>query len=206
MPRLEYFYSAHSGFAYLGSARLQQIAQEADCKIVHRPFDLNALLAAIGAPGFRERSEAHREYYFRREIERWSELRDAPVMGKRPTFHDEDFVFANCMLIACAETGGDVDRFSHAVLEAHWRDDADLSDLQTLLSLAEKTGHDGAGLKNAAAGPEIRSIQEANTKEAIERNLFGSPTYFVEGDMFYGQDHLELVKRALKTPFKGSWP
>lgn len=205
MPRLEYFYSAHSGFAYLGSARFQQIADAAGCKIVHRPFDLNALLTAIGASGFRERSEAHRDYYFRREIERWSELREAPVMGKRPTYHDEDFIFANCMLIACAESGGDVDRLSHAILQAHWRDDADLSDKQTLLALAEETGLDGADLQEAAGSSQIQAIQVANTREAIERNLFGSPTYFVEGDMFYGQDHLDLVERALKTPFRGTW-
>lgn len=206
MPKLEYFYSAYSGFAYLGSARFKEIADAAGCHIIHRPFHLGKLLKTIGAPGFFERSEAHRNYYFRREIERWSEFRGAPVIGKRPTYHDEDYIFANCMLIACAEQGGNVDQLSHAILEAHWRDDADLSDRQLLLSLAEKTGHDGAALQAAAATPQVEATQEANTQEAIDRNLFGSPTYFVDGDMFYGQDHLELVERALKTPFKGTWP
>ncbi len=206
MPKLEYFYSAHSGFAYLGSARFKQIADAAGAEIVHRPFNLNKLLATIGAPGFGERSEAHRNYFFRREIERWSELRNAPVIGKRPTYHDNDYIFANCMLIACAADGGDVDGLSHAILQAHWRDDADLSDHKLLFSLAERMGHDAEALQSAAATPEIQAVQEANTSEAIERNLFGSPTYFVDGDMFYGQDHLDLVARALKAPFAGTWP
>ncbi len=206
MPKLEYFYAAYSGFAYLGSARFKEIADAAGCKIVHRPFNLKTLLNAIGAPGFFERSEAHRNYYFRREIERWSQVRNAPVIGKRPTYHDNDYIFANCMLIASANQGGNVDQLSHAMLEAHWRDDADLSDHEMLFGLAEQTGHDAAALQAAAATPEVQAIQEANTQEAIERNLFGSPTYFVDGDMFYGQDHLELVERALKTPFEGSWP
>ena len=143
---------------------------------------------------------------FRREIERWSEFRNAPVIGKRPTYHDNDYIFANCMLIASAANGGDVDALSHAMLQAHWRDDADLSDHEMLFELAEQTGHDAAALQAAAATPEIEAIQEANTREAIERTLFGSPTYFVDGDMFYGQDHLEMVERALKTPFEGTWP
>ena len=42
--------------------------------------------------------------------------------------------------------------------------------------------------------------------QAIDRSVFGSPTYFVDGDMFYGQDHLEMVERALERPFAGAWP
>ena len=48
---------------------------------------------------------------------------------------------------------------------------------------------------------EIQAVHKANTDEAIKRHIFGSPTYYVDGDMFYGQDRLELVERALATPF-----
>ena len=48
---------------------------------------------------------------------------------------------------------------------------------------------------------EVLDIYEANTKKAIEMSVFGSPTYVVDGDMFYGQDHLEMVERALSKPF-----
>lgn len=48
---------------------------------------------------------------------------------------------------------------------------------------------------------EVLDIYDANTKEAIEMLVFGSPTYVVGGDMFYGQDHLEIVERALSKPF-----
>tara|TARA_B100000586_G_C19954093_1_gene360881 strand:- start:130 stop:285 length:156 start_codon:yes stop_codon:yes gene_type:complete len=44
-------------------------------------------------------------------------------------------------------------------------------------------------------------IYAENTKEAIDRSVFESPTYFVDGDMFYGQDHLELAERALVKHF-----
>jgi len=53
---------------------------------------------------------------------------------------------------------------------------------------------------------DIQTIHKANTDEAMERSVFGSPTYFVNGDMFYGQDRLELVDRTLKKPFMGNWP
>ena len=47
----------------------------------------------------------------------------------------------------------------------------------------------------------ILLAQGLNAK-AIELSVFGSPTYFVDGDMFYGQDNLHLVEKALRRPFK----
>jgi 2-hydroxychromene-2-carboxylate isomerase len=52
----------------------------------------------------------------------------------------------------------------------------------------------------------VQATYETNTEEAIRRSVFGSPTYFVDGDMFYGQDHLAQVERALRQPYAGDWP
>jgi 2-hydroxychromene-2-carboxylate isomerase len=49
---------------------------------------------------------------------------------------------------------------------------------------------------------DILQTFKANTVEAIERSIFGSPTYIVDGDMFYGQYRLELIERALHKPFQ----
>jgi 2-hydroxychromene-2-carboxylate isomerase len=52
----------------------------------------------------------------------------------------------------------------------------------------------------------LRCACNARHGEAIARGVFGSPTYVVDGDMFYGQDRLELVERALERPFARTWP
>jgi 2-hydroxychromene-2-carboxylate isomerase len=61
-------------------------------------------------------------------------------------------------------------------------------------------------LLDLALSPEVKTIYRANTDEAIRRSVFGSPTYFVDGDMFYGQDRLDMVERALRKPYAGAWP
>jgi 2-hydroxychromene-2-carboxylate isomerase len=205
MPYIEYFYASYSAFAYLGSKKLMQIAKANGRRILHRPVDLGRVVAALGAPGFRQRSPAHRDYYFRREIQRWSEFRNAPVMVGRPTHHDNPIALPNGMLIAGVEQGHNVDALAHAMLEAHWRDDADLADHDTLTLIGMAVGLNPEPLLDAALSPEIQKIYAAYTNEAIERSVFGSPTYFVDGDMFYGQDRLEMVERALRQPFAGSW-
>jgi 2-hydroxychromene-2-carboxylate isomerase len=204
MVDIEYFYAAHSAFAYLGSARFMQIAKTAGRRIVHKPFDLRRAVAEVGTTSFAHRSKAHFAYFFGREIERWSEQRNAPIAKVNPTHHANDITLPNCVLIAALEQGHNIDALAHAMLECHWRDDVDLADAPTLARIAEGVGLDPKPLLADALTPEVRARYEANTAEAIRRSVFGSPTYFVDGDMFYGQDRLEMVERALSRPYVGA--
>lgn len=206
MQEIEYFYAAHSAFAYLGSTRLMAIAAAAGRRIAHKPVDLRRVVAEAGAVPFGRRSRPHAAYFFGREIERWSEERGAPWMGRIPTHHAKDITLPNGMLIAAIARGIDVDRLAHALLEAHWRDDADLADRSSLVAIGQRAGIDPVPLLDAALSTEVQAIYQANTEEAIRRSVFGSPTYFVDGDMFYGQDRLEMLERALRTPYDGKWP
>ncbi len=204
-PVVEYFYAAYSGFAYLGSAKFMGVASAAGRKIIHRPIDLRVVVKATSAAPFAKRSQQHIRYYFGREITRWAEHRNVAIMDGIPTHHNNDITLPNCTLIACIEQGHNADNLAHAMLEAHWRDNADLADRDTLAALAQMVGLDPEPLLDAALTPEVMTIYEANTKEAIERSVFGSPTYFVDGDMFYGQDRLELVERAMQKAYAGKW-
>jgi 2-hydroxychromene-2-carboxylate isomerase len=206
MPVIEYFYSAHSAFAYLGSARLMEVAKASGRTIDHRPNDLRRVVQESGAIAFPERTPNHVAYFFGREIERWSEERSAPVMDGTPTYHSNDIQLPNCMLIAGLLDGQNIDALAHGMLEAHWRDDADLADAETLARIATASGYQAAPLLDQALSDEAIKVYEENTEEAIARSTFGSPTYFIDGDMFYGQDRLEIMERALRTPYQGSWP
>ena len=64
------------------------------------------------------------------------------------------------------------------------------------------TGLDGKALLAAAGTDAVKAKYEQYTEDAIARSVFGSPTYVVDGDMFYGQDRLEMVERALRQPYR----
>jgi 2-hydroxychromene-2-carboxylate isomerase len=203
---IEYFYSAHSGYAYIGSARFLAIAKARGRAIVHKPMDLRRVVATTGPGPTNSLTPQRRAYFSRREIDRWAQFRNTPVLHRTPTYHHHGIARSNGLLIAALERGLDADRLSQALLAAHWRDDADLDDADTLIGLADSLGHDGRALAEAALSAPVQAIYEANTEEAIQRSVFGSPTYFVDGDMFYGQDHLELVDQACVQAFAGQWP
>lgn len=202
MAGIEYFYAAHSAFAWIGSRRFMDIARAADRRIVHRPVDLRRVVQAAGAQPFGQRSKAHGQYFFGREIARWCELRAVDWIGRIPTHHANDITLPNCFLIAGMRAGLDIDMLAHRLLEAHWAEDADLADAATLAQLGRDAGVDPEPLLAAARAPETLADYERYTQEAIDRSVFGSPTYVVDGDPFYGQDRLEMVERALTQPFR----
>ncbi|KIN63772.1 Dsba oxidoreductase [Sulfitobacter noctilucicola] len=195
---IEYFYSAHSAYAYLGAWELEAIAVRTGARVVHRPFDFAPIIAAAGVPGFSKRSRAHIDYFFGREMARWAQVRGLPMIRHRPVHHDNPLALANGAIIAAGEDAG---ALSRAILQAHWRDDADIADVATLRRLAKEVVLDPDPLLDAAQSEGVQEQHKINTDEAIARSVFGSPTYFVDGDMFYGQDRLFMVEQALTTPF-----
>ena len=203
MPEIEYFYSTHSAFAYLGSAKLQEVAAKHGRSIRHRPVLLRPLLEAMKSPAFSIRTPQQLAYFFHREIDRWAEFREAPTLGYIPKTHASPIELSSGLVIAAIRAGHSADALAHEMLSRHWQDDADLADRETLAKIATSVGLD-PGLLDLAMSEDIQAELQDNTREAAERSVFGSPTYFVDGDMFYGQDRLEMVDRALSKPFAPS--
>lgn len=204
MVLIEYFYSAHSAFAWLGSARLMEICARHGARLVHKPIFLSPVVEAAGGLSFAGRTQAHVDYFFGRDIEHWAEFRGVEVIRHRPTYHDNALDLPNGVIIAAQENGEGADALAHAILGAHWRDDADIADAATLARLIAGCGLDPQALLAAARSEPVQARHDANTAEAIARSVFGSPTYVVGGDPFYGQDRLDLVERALTRPFAPS--
>ncbi len=206
MPTIEYVYSAHSAFAYLGSKRLLEICADHSVKLIHKPILLSPVVEAQNSLPFGARTQPHVDYFFGREIERWAEYRGVPIINSRPTYHDADYSLASGMILALGDTGANVDTMAHTILKAHWCDDADLSSLEVLEKIGTDLGHDPRALMDQAKSDLVQEKVRANSDWAKNQNVFGSPTYILDGDPFYGQDHLEILEHALNKPFAAtSW-
>ena len=202
MAIIEYFYATHSVYAYLGASKFNTITSGSDHIIIHKPYNLPEAITGIGSTNIGDRTEAHLDYFFRREIERWSEYREVPIKTFLPTHHFNSLVPSSAMIIAGIELGVEIDALAHAMMKFHWLYDADLADKETLKTIANSIGIDPIPLLALSETEDILKAFKANTIEAIDRSIFGSPTYIVDGDMFYGQDRLELLERALTKPFQ----
>ena len=56
-----------------------------------------------------------------------------------------------------------------------------------------------AGRLQQSESPAVQQRYEANTRKAIEAGVFGAPSYVIDGEIFWGQDRLAFVERALNS-------
>jgi len=205
MQTIEYFYSTRSIYAYFGAERVLALARRFGRRLVHHPVDLSKVVPAAGSMPFDQRSSAHKAYQFGREIERWSEYLGIPALVD-PKHHFGGRGFSAGVILAAQAAGADVDRLHVDMLRALWRFDRDLDSAEVLGELVTAVGADAATLLDAARSQPIQDAFVACTGRAIALGVPGSPTYVVDGEMFYGQDRLMMVERALEKPFAPPGP
>jgi 2-hydroxychromene-2-carboxylate isomerase len=84
------------------------------------------------------------------------------------------------------------------LLRAVWIEDRNIADHATLVAIADENGMDGKALLAATETDEVKTEYERNTEEAIRIGVFGAPTYVYEGELFWGQDRLDMLEWRLK--------
>jgi len=189
MKVVEYYFSPVSPWTYLGHARLAGIAARHGASINAKPVDYGVIFPVSGGLPLGKRAP-QRQAYRLMELARWREHLGLPLTIQ-PRFFPVDGTQA-AQLICGAE---DARRMALAgdLLAAVWAREENISEGDTLAAAAAR--HGIADLP--AALERGKAIYIANTQEALERNVFGAPTYVYGGELFWGQDRLDFLERAL---------
>ncbi|WP_027288489.1 2-hydroxychromene-2-carboxylate isomerase [Rhodovibrio salinarum] len=192
---IDYYFFTISPFAYLGSAELERVAQDTGARINVRPIQVKTVFQETGGVPPAQRPQPRQDYRFV-ELDRWSQARGLPLT-KQPAHFPVPDLLSCAAIYAAEEQGGDPLRLAHAILKACWAEERDVFDRETLHAIAGETGHDADALIQTAEGRPMAQKVEQMTGEAIDRGVFGSPWYIVDGEPFWGQDRLDMVARKL---------
>ena len=184
-------------YAYFGFAKLLSIASAHDFKVIHKPMDLHDVMAAAGSSAFEERSKQQLRYLFGVEARRWAAFRGVEWLGRLPTHHHKPYDRVNRLLVSVQLQNVDMGDLALRLLRSHWRDDADLTDDSVFTEALDSLGIDPTAAIEGIASEEVAEIYSANTEEAKALAVMGSPTYFLDDEMFYGQDRLEMIEWRL---------
>jgi 2-hydroxychromene-2-carboxylate isomerase len=84
------------------------------------------------------------------------------------------------------------------VFSAFWTDAVNVTDRGEVVRHLEAAGLDGNSILNKAEQSEYGKRLEANTQIAAERGVFGSPTFIMGDDLFFGNDRLDFLEATLK--------
>ncbi len=196
-PRIEYFFSCVSPFVYLGHDLFTDIAARYGAEVTYKPTNFMQVFPETGGLPLPKRAPA-RIAYRTVELKRWREKRELPL-NLQPAHFPADPTLADCSVIALAEAGSDPAPFIARACRAVWAYDRDIADRHVVEGLLADCGHDAHAILAAATSEPVRATNEGNVREAIDRSIFGAPTYVLNGELFWGQDRLDLLEDALKS-------
>jgi 2-hydroxychromene-2-carboxylate isomerase len=189
------YYSLQSPWTYLGWARLRALVESTAADARYRPIQSGPLFQASGTLPLPKRPP-QRQAYRLMELRRWRDHLAVPL-NLHPRYFPVDEALAARMVIAHRQRGGDTAALSQAMLTGVWAEERNLADRDTLLEIAREQRADGPALLAAADGEAAQSEYQANTHAAIEHGVFGMPTFVIGDELFWGQDRLDFVARAL---------
>ena len=194
--KLQAFYGISSPWAYLGAQRLYAIAERTGADLELRPI---RVIQANGGIPLRSRPQARQDYHDL-ELRRWSEYLGIPLNPKPLHYPCRTIEPAAMSVIAVIQAGLDARGYSFAVQRALWAEDRDIADLDTLhaIARAELGEEQAARFDFGQPSPEVQAAWQRNLAEAEELGIFGTPTYVVDRELFWGQDRLDFVERALR--------
>jgi 2-hydroxychromene-2-carboxylate isomerase len=194
---VDYYFTPVSPYTYLGHQRFLEIAARHGATIAIKPVDYGRIFPASGGLPLKQRAP-QRQAYRLIELERWSKHL-GKALNVKPKFFPVSADMAARWIIAAQAGHGDADalRLTGALLRAVWAEERDISDQPTLASIAAGEQLDPARLAAGAASPDSAARYDALTQEAIDRQIFGAPTYVYRDEPFWGQDRLDFLDRAL---------
>jgi carboxymethylenebutenolidase len=193
---VDYFFAPHSPWTYLGHARFMAMADAAGATVRLKPMDLAQVFPASGGLPLAKRAP-QRQAYRLVELERFARHLQLPL-NLHPRFFPVDGNEAARLILAVEGADGTLAALQLAgrVMAAVWADERDIADAEVLAELLLALGLPASRL-DAARTPLVQERYQAFTQEAIDTSVFGAPTYVVDGEMFWGQDRLDFVERAL---------
>lgn len=96
-----------------------------------------------------------------------------------------------------AKAGGYLDAYIEAGLSAMWEQGLNMSDAEIFTKAMNAAGLDGEAILAATQNPEVKKGLIDNTAAAVERGAFGIPTFYVDGEMFFGKDRLGQLEEMI---------
>ena len=191
---LEFYFDFGSPTAYLAHKRLQQLVQQYDLTVQYVPMLLGGVFKAtsnmspVAVP-------AKGSYMMAHDLPRFARRYNVDLNGN-PHFPINTL---NLMRAAIAAQRLDCfDAYVDAMYKAVWVEGKNMGDLEVVAQTLTENGLDATALMELSQDPEIKALLISNTEAAVARGTFGTPTMFMDGEMYFGQDRLDFVEEALQ--------
>lgn len=193
---VEFFFDVGSPAAYLAFQRLPAICEAAHATLHWRPMLLGGVFQATGNQS--PMAVPAKGRYVLADLQRFARRHGIPFR-QNPHFPINTLTL---MRMATGLRWREPQRFLpyvDAVYRAIWVDALDMNDPVVVAGVLRQAGFEPEALLALAGDAQVKQRLKDDTQEAVARGVFGAPTFFVDGEMYWGQDRLDFVKEALEA-------
>ena len=194
--KLEFFYDCSSPWTYLAFTKIEGVARRHHADLVWKPILVGGVFNAVNPSVYESRTNPvkPKARYYSKDLQDWAAFYGIKIGN--PTVFPVNSVKAMRGAFVALEHGK-ISAYSRLVFERYWGDDLDISQDDVMRDIVRAVGLDEGEFFEKLNSPEYKAKLRANTEELIERGGFGSPSIFVDGVMFFGNDRLALVEWEL---------
>jgi 2-hydroxychromene-2-carboxylate isomerase len=192
---VEFFFDVGSPASYLAWTQLPGIVQPTGSEIEYRPMLLGGVFQATGNRSPME--VPAKGQYLMDDLQRFARRYGVPFRHN-PHFPINTLALMRMVLGLQLREPQRMVPFVDAVFRAIWVDARDMNDPAVVTEVLRQAGFDPEKMLALAGDPAVKDDLKVATQEAVARGVFGAPTFFVGGEMFWGQDRLDFVKEALQ--------
>jgi 2-hydroxychromene-2-carboxylate isomerase len=196
-PTVEFLFDVGSPNAYLCHKVLPGLQARTGAAVQYVPILLGGLfkLSNNRSPMETNAQIPNKRNYDMLEIRRFVAAHGLKAFRFNPHFPVNTLQIMRGAVAAEAE--GVLLRYADAMFAAMWEQERNLGDANAVMAVLQEAGLDGPALLARSAEPEVKSRLMANTQSSFDRGAFGSPTFFVGDDIYFGKDRLRDVESAL---------
>ena len=191
--QVDYYYSLMSPWAYFGAPRLYKLQDKYGLKINHYPLDILKLFTLSGGIPLAKRAD-QRKLYRMMELKRWQKKLNLPINFMPKYFPPSDVSKASCIILSIKDPKIQND-LSFSLLQYVWVKEEDIGDQNTLIQVCKNLNLNSGDIFEQALASN--KLYHSLAVEASNRNVFGSPSYVLNEEVFWGQDRLDLLEEAV---------
>ena len=186
--QIDFWFDFASTYSYLSALRIEPLAAARGVTVRWRPFLLGPVFTAMGWNDSPFNIYPSKGRYMWRDMERLCRLYGLPL--KKPSRFPRNGIRPARVICAHADAPW-VPDFARAVFSAGFAQDLDIGERGVVAGLLQDLGLDAEALIAAAESPEGKDLLRRQSDEAFKLDIFGAPSFIVDGELFWGNDRLE---------------
>jgi len=186
--RIEFWFEFASAYSYIAVEEIEAKAAKAGVAVVWRPFLLGPIFARQGWTGSPFNIYPAKGAYMWRDMERLCAQKG--LAWRKPSQFPRNGLLAARVATVLAESDA-IGSFVKGVYRANFVEDRDISDPKVIGDVLRGVGLAPEETLIRATGDDIKARLRERTDEALARGVFGAPSFFVRGELFWGGDRLD---------------